>query len=350
MNGAEGFKTTSNCYLWKMLEPRSNQNSFASDSELDLRELLQSLWKNRKIIAVSSLVAFAAATYYAFAVVKPTFESSAILLPTQSPSTDLGAASAIFGKKSAGSADVDLYQSLLTSRTVIQKLLLAPIQNVSDTGKGRTVPLFHILKLDTTNPVLVEGAVKSLAKSVVVGSKESGEGGLLEIKFSASSPWLAQQLGNAVLSIGQEELRLVRIKRSEVIMSRLVLAVGQAKAEWDSSARVLTWYKDRNRSIVLPEQFLEISRLEIEKRAKEQKYLQARGEYDAQSLERAKAAPPMMILDPANLPSSKSKPKRSLIMLLGLIIGGAGSSFAVIARESLAARNQNAHKDLIGAA
>jgi len=323
-----------------MIESGSVQINLPADDEVDLRDLFRTLWIKRWLIIASGLLALVGAAYYAFAVVKPVYESSAILLPTQAPAADLGAAAAFLGKNSPGSGDVDLYQSLLTSRTVIHKLLLAPIQNQSDSGKGRIEPLFKTLKLDTTNPVLLEGAINGLAKTIEVGSKESGAGGLLLIKFSASSPWLAQQLGNAVLSIGQDELRLVRIERSEVIMSRLVIAVEQAKAEWDSSARVLTWYKDRNRSIVLPQQYLDLSRMEIEKRAKEQKYLQARGEYDGQMLERAKAAPPMMILDPANLPSSKSKPKRSLILIVGLMLGLFGSSFVVAAWESLVIRKR----------
>jgi uncharacterized protein involved in exopolysaccharide biosynthesis len=282
----------------------------AADDEIDLRELVLTLWTKRWYIALSSFVCLGLATVYAFSIVKPVFESSALLLPTQAPSPDqLGAAAALLGKKTGGSSDVDLYQSLLTSRTVIHKLLSAPLRNESDTGKGRLEPLFQVLRLDTTKPIQLNGAINGIAGSIMVGSKESGAGGLLEIKFSASAPWLAQQIGNNVLDIGQEELRLVRIERSEVILSRLAIVVGQAKAEWDSSARALTWYKDRNRSILLPEQMLELSRLDIEKQAKEQKYLLVRKEYDMQMLERAKASPPMMILDPADLPAHKSKPK-----------------------------------------
>jgi uncharacterized protein involved in exopolysaccharide biosynthesis len=292
------------------------------NEEIDLRELSHNLWAKRRFILFSSLLAFALATAYAYVLAKPTFESSALLLPTQAPSTDqLSAAAALLGKGSGSSGDVDLYQSLLTSRTVIHKLLLAPIQNESDTGHGRIEPMFQVLGLDTTKPLMVDKAVEGLAKSIVVDTKESGTGGLLEIKFAAGTPWLAQQIGTSVLTIGQEELRLVRIERSNVILSRLSPVVDQAKAEWESSARTLTVYKDQNRSIALPDQMLLLSRLEFEKDAKEQKYLLVRKEYDMQALESAKATPPMMILDPANLPSHKSKPKRLLIVILGTTIG-----------------------------
>jgi uncharacterized protein involved in exopolysaccharide biosynthesis len=314
---------------------QTSPTPMVADDEIDLRELFLTLWDKRKFIALSSAATLALSAYYAYRIAKPVFESSALLLPTQtSTSSDLGTAAALLGGKKGGSADVDLYQSLLTSRTVIHKLIMTPFKNQSDTGKGRIEPLYRIIGIDTTNPSAMSGSIKGLAGSVAVGSKESGAGGILEIKFSAGAPWLAQQIGNNLLEIGQEELRLVRIERSDVILSRLNVAVAQARSEWDSTARTLTWYRDRNRSISLPEQMLELSKLEMEKSAKEQKYLLARKEYEVQMLERTKAAPPMMILDPADLPSRKSKPKRSLILALGLMVGGIGSCVGVLGWKS----------------
>lgn len=301
------------------------------DDEIDMRELALALWDKRKLIASITLSTLALFTLHAFLIAKPVYESSALLIPTQNPTPDqLGAAAALLGKKATVSADVELYQSLLSSRTVIHKLLDAPIRNFSDTAKGRVEPLRNVLGLDSAKPDLVDRTAEGLANTIAVGSKESGEGGILEIKFSASTPWLAQQIGNAVLEIGQEELRLVRIERSNVILSRLGVAVAEAKAEWDSTARILTWFSEKNRSISLPNQRLELSRLEMEKAAKEQKYLLVRKEYELQKLDQVKAAPPMMILDPANLPTRKVKPKRGLVMAIGLMLGFIGSSVGVL--------------------
>lgn len=308
-----------------------------SGDEIDLRELFLVLVRKRLLIAISTAATFALAAVYAFVLAQPVYESSALLLPTQTTQQlpDLGAAAAFLDGKKSGTADVDLYQSLLTSRTVIHKLLRVSISNRSDTANGRIEPLYMVMGLDTTKPGEVDAAVQMLAKSVSVGSKESGAGGILEIRFKAKAPWLAQQIGNALLEIGQEELRLVRIERANVILSRLQTAVELAWAEWDATARALTDYKARNRSLTLPDQMLELTRLEMEKSAKEQRYLLARKEFEVQTLERSKAAPPMMILDPANLPSRKSKPKRSIILALGLVLGFFGSSAAVIGWKSL---------------
>lgn len=315
--------------------PEANSATSAAaihDDEIDLRELFLSLWEKRLVIALSGLFTLAVSTVYAFAIANPIFESSALLLPTQTSSPDqLSSAAALLGKKTtASNPDVDLYQGLLTSRTVTQKLLRAPMRNQSDTAKGRIEPLYRILGLDTSSPIMMERAVAALSASIFVDSKSSGVGNILEIKFDAPMPWLAQEIGNAVLEIGQEEIRSVRAERAEATLPRLSVAATLAKAGWDSAARIVTWYKDRNRSITLPEQILELSRLQMEQQVQEQKYLLARKEYETQVLEKAKASPPMMILDPANLPAHKSGPKRALILVLGLASGIMCASVAVL--------------------
>lgn len=308
----------------------TNPAKHLPDDEIDLRGVFLALWAKRHLIALSSATTLGLAAVYAFAIAKPVFESSALLLPTQTQSVDqLGAAAALLGKKSSSNADVELYQSLLTSRTVLHKLMHAPMKNLSDTGKGRIEPLLKILAVDTTKPGMLNGMTRGMAKSVSVESKQTGAGGILEIKFAAGSPWLAQQIGNTLLEIGQEELRSVRIRRSDVILSRLTVAVEQASKEWNAAVEAVRSYKSANMVISVNQQPM-LSRLEMEQSAKEQKYLLVRKEYETLMLEREKAAPPMMILDPADLPDRKSKPKRSLILALGLMVGFLGSSVSVL--------------------
>ena len=300
------------------------------EQDLDLREVIQSIISRKVFILLATLIATGAGGIYAYFVAKVQYTSSALLIPVQSSSPDqLGAAAALFGKKGSGNGDLDLYQSLLSSRTVMHKLVYQKISNLSDTGKGRLESIFSVFRVDTSDALALSNLMENLSSSISVGSMSSGASGILEVKISSSNPWLAKELGNSVLMIGQEELRQIRIERSEIITSRLGNVVEQAKAEWDSAAQNLSWFKDRNRSILLASQSLTQYRLEIEKQAKEQKYLLAKKEFELQLLEKEKATPPMMILDPANLPVKKSKPNRKAIILLSLV-GGVISSIGWI--------------------
>lgn len=308
----------------------------APPDEIELRELFIALWNKKLFILLCSFAGLALSGVYAFFFAKPVFVSSALLIPTQNEGPNqFGAAAALLGKKPSSSDDIELYQELLSSRTVLQKVLMANIRNESDSGGGKLEPMFKVLHIDTSKAIAMDGAIAMLKASITAGSKVAENGGILEVRFEGASPWFAQQLGEKVLAIGQEELRLVRIARSNMIIARLAVADSLARLEWDSAAKRLAWYKDRNRSIVLPAQEFQISRLEMEKMTKEQKYLLARKEYEGQVLEREKAAPPMMILDSANRPSTKSKPKRTLLLLLGFISASFVASIGTLARKFL---------------
>ncbi|MBK8805020.1 MAG: hypothetical protein IPN71_23695 [Fibrobacteres bacterium] len=316
-----------------------NEPNLSDSLDFDLRACVLHIWSARNWLVLGALVGGAIAAGYAYGIAKPVYESSALLLPTEAPKDDqLGAAAALLGKKSNSLGDVALYKSLLSSRRVVNKLLFASIHNEHDSARGKVEPLFRTLRVDTANPKQMESVIKSLSGSIVVESKNSTAGiggGIIEVTTSASSPWLAQQIGNTVLTIGQEELRTIRIERADAIGVYLSRATEAARKEWDSAAIQLTYFRDRNRSLLLPNQILALSRLEIEKQAKEQKYLMARKELEFLELERAKAAPPMMILDQANLPATKVRPKRMMIMALGLMAGFFLGVFGVLGRLTL---------------
>lgn len=325
-----------------MTEKLTNDRLGAAEV-VDLRDMIRELWSKRWLVAGGTLSALILAGVYAFFIAKPIYVSSALLIPTQVKTLDqLGAAASLLGRKTDGNGDLDLYQSLLTSRTVIHKLLVAQIEDRSDTGKGKLVPVYKLLKIDTSKPEVVESAVEGLSNSISVGTKENGDGGILDVKISASTPWTAQQIGNQILAIGQEELRLVRIQRADVILGRLEATVSQAREEWDLAAKNYTWFKGRNMSISGPTLIFELAKLEMEKQAKEQKYMLARKEYEMQLLEKAKAAPPMIVLDPANLPATKSKPKAKVILAIAFIVGFSGSCLFVLGYKAFIASEENA--------
>ena len=316
--------------------PQSTDSQPMND-DIDLREVLLTLWNRRLFIVACTILGTVVAGIYAFTLPK-VFESTILLIPTEAPKPDqLGAAAALLGgKKAGGAGDLDLYQTLLTSRTVIQKLLKTSLRNESDTGKGRSEPLYQIFKLDTTNKLSVYNAVQGLAKSIEVAPQGSGNGGILQVTARASTPWLAQEIADTVTALGQEEIRQVRAERLDALLPRLNLAASQAKAEWDATTQVIARYHDRNHSVILPDQQLELDRLNMERQVMEQKYLLARKEVEQQLLDRAKATPPAVILDVADLPAKKSKPQRSVIIVIGMVFSLGGASAGALIWKAFA--------------
>jgi len=306
------------------------------NDEIDLREIFLTLWHKKIFIVLCTMIGTLAAGFYSYTL-PSVFESTILLIPTETPKADqLGTAAALLGgKKIGGAGDLDLYQTLLTSRTVIQKLLITPLRNESDTGKSHLEPLFKILKVDTANKLAVYNTVQSLASSIGVAAQGTGSGGILQITAKASTPWLAQEIADTVTALGQEEIRKVRAERFDVLLPRLNQAATLAKAEWDATTLRIARYRDQNRSLILPGQQLEIDRLNMERQVTEQKYLLARKEVEQLLLDRVKATPPAMILDAANLPPKKSKPQRSVILAIGFCVSLSAACIGILIWKSL---------------
>lgn len=314
------------------------QTTTPTDDQInsDLMALFQVLLNSWRIVTIGTISVLFLSAIYAFVIAKPAFYSTALLIPTTQQSPDqLGAAAALLGKKALTGTDVELYQNLLKSRSVLNRLLLDSVTQSVDSHIVRHIAVFQLFEIDTTDKVAVENAIAMLEKKISITSKEVGSAGILEVGVEAKTPELAQEMCSRLLDIAQAELHRTRTRRYKVILDRLEYAVQQAKEEWDFDATQLATFRGSNRSIIQPNQILEQDRLEIEKSAKEQKYLLARREFETQQLELAKATPPMMTFDEPNLPAQKSKPKRKAILLIGLFGGLICSSTFALTKHSI---------------
>jgi uncharacterized protein involved in exopolysaccharide biosynthesis len=87
----------------------------------------------------------------------------------------------------------------------------------------------------------------------------------------------------------------------------------------------------------VPELQLDYVRKEREVKYHEALFDMLSRQYEAARLDEARDAPVLQVLDSASYPDMKSSPKRSYIMLGGLILGFLASSFWVLSREPLKA-------------
>lgn len=288
---------------------------------ITILEVFAALWENRKRLIAIGLLGALLLGGIAFKLPKA-WTSEVLLVPTEKPSTDqLGALSSLIGKKaSTGLGDVDLYNALLTSRTVLQQLLVAPIQVPGERRDAR--PLWSILEVDTSDSKAVRRTMLRLKKDVVLQSEGNSISGIMSVAVTAKEPWLAKQMADALVAIGLDELRRVSVERLTTQKGRLDAVAKDAKSQAYAAALRVTRFQDANRSIMLPSQQLELGQLLLEKQVQEQKYLMARKEVEDINLQIEKLMPPVVVMDPADLPSIKSKPKR-----LFLVIGGGGGFF-----------------------
>lgn len=293
--------------------------------ELDLVQMAKDLWLVRWRILGLTGAGFLLAIAFAFWLPKK-YTSTVLLVPTENQSGNalMGAAS-LLGKKGGKQGDVELYQALLTSRTVLGQLLRTPMPDWRDSSHGEIRPLLEIMRLDTNNALKVESALNGMAASIKIETDESGSSGIVEVAVVNRRPWLAKQIADAVVQAGQEEIRRVRAERFDAILDRLGEAVKSAEREWDVASTRLATFREANRALSSPFIQRQEDRLRLELESKQQGLLQARSQYQVQLLERERAAPPMVVLDKANLPAKKSGPKRGMIIVVLTFLAGSGA-------------------------
>lgn len=308
----------------------SQQEPRAPD-ELDLVQMARDLWLVRWRILALTVAGFAFALAFAFWLPKK-YTSTVLLVPTENQSSNaLFGAAALLGKKGGKQGDVELYQALLTSRTVLGHLLRTPMPDWQDSSHGELRPLLEIMKLDTNDALKMEAALLRMAATIKIETDESGSSGIVEVAVVNRRPWLAKQIADAVVQAGQEEIRRVRAERFDAILDRLGQAVKSAEREWDVTSTKLATFREANRALSSPFIQREEERLRLELESKQQGLLQARSQYQVQILERERAAPPMVVLDKANLPAKKSGPKRGMIVVVLTFLAGSGAlSFYIL--------------------
>lgn len=313
-------------------------NEQLADDEIDLRKVIRDLWEGRFLI-LGFVVAFAFLSSTYALLKKPSYESNVLLIPTDPrSSSSLADAVSFLGSKTGKGDDLDLYQMLLTCRTVVEQVFQAEFIDQSDTGRGRKAPLYMLLGVDATDPEKVHDGIENLTRAVKVGAPpEDPGGGVIQVNVRASSSWLAKQLADKFVDVGQVEIRRVRASRFETTLQRLQGAAKEAYLELDRASQELALFRSKNRSITQPEQQVDLDRLQLENDVKQQKYMMVRREIEALVLEKEKAVPPAIVLDSAHAPVRRSSPKRTMIVMLATLFGGAlGCGFVVVRGAVLA--------------
>lgn len=200
------------------------------------------------------------------------------------------------------------------------------------------MPLHALMGVDTSDVEQVHDGIEALTNSVSVGAPpEDPGGGVIQVTVSTSSAWLAKQLADKFVEIGQLEIRRVRASRFETTLQRLQAAGKDAFLELDRASNTLAEFRSKNRSITQPEQQVDLDRFELESDVKRQKYMLVRREIESLVLEKEKAVPPAIVLDSAHVPVRRSSPKRTMIVLLATLFGGATGCAFVVVRGTIAA-------------
>jgi uncharacterized protein involved in exopolysaccharide biosynthesis len=295
-----------------------------SDDEIDLAELWRAIWSGKYIIIVISFI-FAVSSV-AFALSKPDiYKASILLAPASSDSAGgMGALAGQFGGLASlagislgggGTDKTALALEIIKSRAFLETFIIK---------HELLVPLMASENWDRATDSLVIN--KELYDSK--NNKWLREVSLL--KTSAPSPWEAYQRFLSLLTISQDKATsLVTIDiefySPEIAKKWLVWLITdvnnfmreQDEQEAQSSIDYLTKQLEKTEVSAMETVFYQL----IEEQTKNMMLTKVSAEYVLKTI------------DPAQVPDTKAKPKRALIVVLGTMLGGVLSILIVLIRH-----------------
>ncbi|MBM4902266.1 LPS O-antigen length regulator [Vibrio parahaemolyticus] len=301
------------------------------DENIDLRELLGALWKGKWVIIVMMLVFTVSGAFYAFNL-PDIYKSDVLLSPTENSNGgglskiagQLGGLAALAGVNLGGgeSSQTDLAVQVMKSRDFIGKFidehnLLVPL--VAAKGWDMTNNKL-IFDEELYNPATAKwlrkakglrGITPTSQEAYQIFIKESfsinqdKDSGLYTVSIKHYSPYIAQQWVNWLVEDINKVMRERTIKETSQNLTYLNTQL-QKTAVADMQSTFYKLIEDQTKSLMLAEV--------------QEEFI-------------------FKVVDPAIVPELKVGPKRTLICLLSVVLGGVLGAVVVVVR--LAFRKEN---------
>lgn len=356
----------------------SQQPHIEAEDQIDIIALVSKVWAGRKFIIKSAVIA--AVIGVLVAILTPnTYTASSMFTPNSSGSSPAGAsglkglaslAGINIGSSMEGAKEISpmLYGKILESYTFKKELLEAPLKNLGEVTSLRdffeqeasSSSFFGIIKDYTIGlPSKIIGWFKSDTKEASLQSVEgmniiseeefeyfkeidemltlniNDKDGYLEITATSKLPQLAAQLVKNGENILQNQIIAIKTKSSSELLAYLEEQYTIKNKLLIEAQDNLANFKDRNLNISRSSFSNAQTRLEAELQVATSVFQNVVTQLEQVKLQVAKDTPVFSFLKPVVVPTEKSAPKRSLIVIILLFLGVVVSIGYLLAKEPL---------------
>ncbi|WP_016777076.1 Wzz/FepE/Etk N-terminal domain-containing protein [Anaerophaga thermohalophila] len=341
------------------------------DDEIDLIALAHTIWDNRRTIYYS--VGLAIIIGLLVALLSPEkYSASATILPQTEGKSDLGGLGSLGGLASMAGINLssvmgggtgiqpDLYPRVIQSYPFLNDLVHHPFDyeeeaepvSIYDKALKDTVPGFgsSLVKYTIRLPWTIKDAIFSKEKELSPGIESSGaseikrmseeekeifesmvekvtvevddETGLATISAEMEEPLLAAQVAQETVELLQKYIIAYKTRQARNNLEFIEARYKEKKAEFEEARAAFFNYRDRNRNIIQERTDMRYQELSDAYNLASQVYQSL-----AEQLEKAEIAvkqdtPAFSIIEPVKVPLEKSAPKRSLILVVSVFLGG----------------------------
>lgn len=356
----------------------SQQTHSEAEDQIDIIALVSKVWAGRKFVIKSVVIAAVIGVLVAISTPN-TYTASSMFTPNSSGSSSGGAsglkglaslAGINIGSMTEGSKEISpmLYSKILESYTFKKSLLDAPLKNLEEISSLRdyfeqeasSSSFFGTVKNYTIGlPSKIIGWFKSGPKEASLQSVEgintvseeefeyfkeidemltlniNDKDGYLEISATTKLAQLAAQLVKNGENILQNQIIAIKTKSSSELLAYLEEQYTIKNKLLIEAQDNLANFKDRNLNISRSSFSNAQTRLEAELQVATSVFQNVVTQLEQVKLQVAKDTPVFSFLKPVVVPTEKSAPKRSLIVIIWLFLGVVVSIGYLLAKEPL---------------
>ena len=339
LNSTEDFDSNQN----QNINPNQNINTYPMNPYGYFEEDIISLWeiiavlkKNILLILVTPSILCTLTIIYVLFIANPIYTSSITIIPAggQSSMGKMAGMAAQFGISVPGGSGGSkmVYPEIIKSRTLAKKMLMKKFDSVE---YGKNQLLLKLLTYKDKEPdvgrdtLIIHGTEAFIG---LVSVSENIKTSIMTISVDASEPKLAADIATALideLDAHQKQFNTKQAAKKRIFIQERIKDVNVDLVRAEES---LKDFRIQNRKYVdSPSLLLEFERLLREVEVQKQLYITLKQEFEMAQIEEVEESDILHILDSPEIPLERSKPNRSLMVVLSGILGlGMGAALGFI--------------------
>lgn len=308
------------------------QSHKTPEEEIDLVKLAVKVWNHRREMLVIIALITLAGIVYAFMAPK-LYEANASFYKTEGEKQNMSGLHNLasqFGVGGAlGGSELFNIDDLVKSRSMALKIL----NKKWETEKfDQPVSLIKYWEIQEDNQLKEQhGGLEKLGNAIQVFTDEETQ--LTNIRVLMPEPQLAADIANHIVQLVEAWIKEEQQLRSRKKMDFIEMRLDSVKKELLDAEEALKEFKEQNRITSLSPQ-LQIHQMRLQRQVniKQEVYIVLQKELEMTKIDLVKETPVINLLDEATPPVLRAKPKRKLIVLLGVLAGLAISVMVIVGK------------------
>jgi tyrosine-protein kinase Etk/Wzc len=296
--------------------------------EVSLLELFNLLLKRRRIVFGLPVVAALVVAVFSF-VVPSTYTAMTTFVPQartpgRFPSGVAGLAGQLgisFGVEATESPR--FYANLVKSRELLERILLSEYQDPRETRSSPdSTTLLRLLNVKGRDAAdSLHHGVKALNN--LVSARVDNQTNVVRLSVDARYPTLAAAVANRFVAYLNDFNARTRQSQARERRKFVEQRLADGELELRTAEESLRTFYERNRSWQQsPQLVFDEGRLRRQVDVRQEVYLTLRREYETARIEEVNDTPVITVIDRAAPPQERSRPRRMLLVVVALVLGG----------------------------